>query len=665
MGTRTIATLAPTQQSMVQAAFICGYGGHYLITPHAPLKELWWTDDRIEAKVTRQFVVSKLRGEEREFLNRTLAFGEGLTDDTYMEWILDRAKRLFLVLAEIGVPDQVFGVIDDSWGDDDLPIPFDSVDRLELAYENDIVLNRRFYDTQFKFLLRELRQGDHIDYGPNEHIPMEYVHKLPPAVSLQAWDRIHFPKQDDKTFTRRRFDLASKERKDAYRAEFMADVQKAQSLRHEHIAPIWASYTCDNQNGYILSDLVAEHTLGTFIDHRTPPQFQRVASTERPILLLEWMHCLSDAVASLHHRGAHHGAICPSNILIDQANHIYFADVGTLPTFQRDKKIDAAEMYNYSAHELHILKTPHKFALGPSTSTSSHFGKLRKVSTDSSGSSDRSVTSSTKSNPTDSVVGSPVLTSPNPDNHRPSPPSSSFRNFSRHLHLPTSLRSTSPPDHTPESRSSWPSYIDPRSLCDLPARTPEKSDVFALGCVFLDILTFLVKGRTTDFVKHRTTMMDGPGRSGKKPDASFAADSMRIDAWMEHLRDEAWKRDERCFRSVPELLKLVRRMLCQNSELRPSAREARDRIETVLVADAGIERLCCLGREWEDSDPKAALGPDIRDSVSVAIGVLAVAPAEDPDAISGVESRSERRRSSASVAVAKILPWQSTRFRTP
>ncbi|KAK5008556.1 hypothetical protein LTR28_003826 [Elasticomyces elasticus] len=159
-------------------------------------------------------------------------------------------------------------------------------------------------------------------------------------------------------------------------------------------------------------------------------------------------------------------------------------------------------------------------------------------------------------------------------------------------------------------------------------------------------------------------MTDGPGRSGKKPDASFAADSMRIDAWMEHLRDEAWKRDERCFRGIPELLKLVRRMLCQNSELRPTAREARDRIETALVADAGIERLCCLGREWEDSDPKAALGPDIRDSVSVAIDVLAVAPAEDPDAISRVESRSERRRSSASVAVAKILPWQSTRFRT-
>lgn len=65
-------------------AYIYGYGGHSLVTPHQQLKQRWWTDERIDAKVTRSFVISKLRGEERDFLDRPLAFGEGLTDDTYM-----------------------------------------------------------------------------------------------------------------------------------------------------------------------------------------------------------------------------------------------------------------------------------------------------------------------------------------------------------------------------------------------------------------------------------------------------------------------------------------------------------------------------------------------------------------------------------------------------
>ena len=109
MGTRSFAQVAPTSATIALNAYIFGYGGHSLVTPHVTLKQLWWTDERIKAKITRSFVVSKLRGEEREFLDRPLAFGEGLTDDTYMEWILGRAKRLFMILAEIGVPDQIFG----------------------------------------------------------------------------------------------------------------------------------------------------------------------------------------------------------------------------------------------------------------------------------------------------------------------------------------------------------------------------------------------------------------------------------------------------------------------------------------------------------------------------------------------------------------------------
>lgn len=197
MATRTFAQVPPTAATIALNAYIYGYGGHSLVTPHQALKLKWWTDERIDARITRAFVISKLRGEEREFLDRPLAFGEGLTDDTYMEWILDRAKRLFLILTQIGVPDQIFGCIDDSWDDDDLPIPLENVKSLELSYDNDESLNKKFYDMQFVYLLRELKAGDHISYGPKEHIPMEYVNTLPPAVCLQPYDRVHLPSRPE------------------------------------------------------------------------------------------------------------------------------------------------------------------------------------------------------------------------------------------------------------------------------------------------------------------------------------------------------------------------------------------------------------------------------------------------------------------------------------
>ncbi|RMY40072.1 hypothetical protein D0865_12659 [Hortaea werneckii] len=137
----------------------------------------------------------------------------------------------------------------------------------------------------------------------------------------------------------------------------MQDIRQANALRHEHVANLWASYTSEDA-GYILSDFVGEHTLSTFIDHRTPMQFMRIPVAQRPALLLEWIHCLSDALASLHHRGTAHAAIRPSNILIDHDNHIAFADVGALRTFQRGKKPQKTETYDYAAPESQVSKAP-------------------------------------------------------------------------------------------------------------------------------------------------------------------------------------------------------------------------------------------------------------------------------------------------------------------
>ncbi|KXL44007.1 hypothetical protein M433DRAFT_109631 [Acidomyces richmondensis BFW] len=594
MGTRSFADVPPTAATIALNAYIFGYGGHSLVTPHAALKQLWWTDKRIDAKVTRSFVISKLRGEERGFLDRPLAFGEGLTDDTYMEWILERAKRLFLILAEIGVPDQIFGCIDDSWDDDDLPVSLENVKYLELAYDDDEALNRKFYDTQFVYLLRELKQGTHIDYGANEHIPMEYVNTLPPAVSLQVWDRVHFPGKPNEIYMRRKFPLTDKDAGHKYRDSFMRDVRKARMFRHEHVANIWASYT-SKEAGYILSDFVGEHTLGTFIDHRTPMQFVRIAVPDRPVLLCEWMHCLTDALASLHYRGTAHGAIRPSNVIIDHENRIAFSDVGTLKTFQRGKKPPKTEAYDYAAPESRISQMP---VMVPS-----------------------------------------------------SPPTS---------------------------------YIDPNTLRDLPQPTPEMSDVYSLACVFLDIITFMLRGKLNDFVKFRATRVPVPyNRTKSRLDRSFQYNSEKVEAWMKALQEDSERRPEQIFRGIPDLLALLRRMLAQNAFLRPTAMEVRDRLQLILVDQCGIESLCCAGREWETivlPDEDISVGGPVQDSFSIAAegssassqenrGVRSESGCDNRRSItSKVESRFlnsvSRRRSSASSATAKLSTWRKAFVRS-
>lgn len=644
MGTRSYADVAPTAATIALNAYIFGYGGHSLVTPHVALKQLWWTDERIERKVTRSFVVSKLRGEERQFLDRPLAFGEGLTDDTYMEWILERAKRLFLILAEIGVPDQIFGCIDDSWDDDDLPLPLENVKNLELSYEDNDLLNRRFYHMQFVFLLRELKPGAHLDYGPKEHIPMEYVNTLPPAVSLQIWDRIHFPGRPDEIYTRRKFSFVDKEAYD-YRSSFMDDLKTARTLQHEHIANIWASYTSDDA-GYTLSTFVPEHTLGTFIDHRTPMQLMRVPASERPALLLEWLHCLADALASIHHYGFAHCAIRPSNILIDHDNHVAFADVGSLPTFQRGKKPFKTETYDYAAPESQHCTLPAVLASSPPVSSLSAFSKLRKKSSASSSGSS-STSSSTRSNsicttvptsPTttrssfnraDSLLIEMTSTPPMP---QPRTSSHSFRNFSRHLHsrsTPSASLPSSPTSCiTPVTILPRSNFFGPDVLQDLPEASPEMSDIFSLGCIFLDILTFLLRGKITEFTKFRATRVQMTGsRNRIRMDRSFHCDPDKVEIWMQLLQEDSQRQasgGHHVYRGISELLNLIRQMLLQNPALRPTAQEVRDRVQDILVDQCGIETLCCASRLWDVPPlPEALIGGPVRDSFSIAPASLA------------------------------------------
>ncbi|KAF2204318.1 kinase-like protein [Delitschia confertaspora ATCC 74209] len=562
MASKTLTNVV-NDQTIAMNAMIYGYAGHSLVTPQHALQEIWWTDERINQKVTTDFIRTRLKPDERERLDQPIGFGD-LTDDTYMDWILERARRLFLCLEEVGMSSKIFRAVENSWDDDDLPLQMEDIYKLSLSSKKSDKINDQFFQTQFTFLLRELREGVHIDYAPNEVLPLEYVMGLPPAVSLQNWPRVHLPKKQNEVYVRRKFPLGNAECPDAFESDFIMDIESSKMVEHEHIAPVWASYTVKG-TGYTLTNFVGQHTLKTFIDHRNPLQYQKLPKPERRYLLLGWLHCLADAVATMHQIGFCHSSIRPSNILIDEQNHIAFSDIGSLETFQKDKRPDLTEVYNYTAPELQTTTTQTMTTtidINPKSPIIPPSGRQPSIMSKSSSSSEKSSRSKklTKS-------GSPK-------------PTSDFSGFS------FGLRRTK----RPKIRQ--------------PPRTDgtEKADIFSLGCVMLDVLTFMLKKKAHDFVKHRSTKVDKqkaketPALAATKSrtDSSFHANHEKVESWMKTLENATFGQEDDAFRAVPHILDLVRAMLQPSPLSRPSAREVRDRLLDILrTFISGMEEVHC------------------------------------------------------------------------
>ncbi|KAF2027328.1 kinase-like protein [Setomelanomma holmii] len=566
MSARTLTNVV-NDQTVALNALIYGYAGHSLVTPHAALQQIWWTDERINEKVTQDFVTSRLQPQERERLTQPVGFGD-LSDDTYIEWILDKAKRLFLVLAEIGEADRIFAVVDKSWDDDDLPLEPDDIEQLALSNRRDNHANVRFYHTQFQFLLRELRDGVHIDFMPNEEVPLEYVHSLPAAVTLQNWSRVHLPKKPTEIYVRRRFPLGNAETPDAFESVFTVDVESARMIEHDHIAPVWASYTAKG-SGYIVTSFLGHHTLRTFIDHRNPTQYQKLAKPDRRWLVYNWMHCLSDALATMHQNGFCHSNIRPSNILITESNAIAFSDIGSLETFQKDKRPDPMDAYIYGAPEAHIegqSSEPNASAPAPVVPSTKHTSIISKSSSGSS------------------------TTSVSPRHKLTKTPTAEFSGFN------FGFKKTKP---VPKPRSR--------------VHETEKADVFSLACVFLEIITFMLKKKPHDFVKHRSTKQKiNPGGSKSRTDASFHANLDKTDTWIELLEKVSFEHDDDAFRAIPGILNLIRSMLSRAPDLRPTARDVRDRFLDIILYETSIPDIHCgdhkhdVGLAQSDSASSAA-----------------------------------------------------------
>ncbi|KAI0536301.1 kinase-like domain-containing protein [Xylaria digitata] len=311
---------------------------------------MWWDTSLIEATVTRQFVCSHLIPEEIERLDQPLGFGDGLTDGTYWEWI-EKAKRIFLILSDLRVPDQIFGIIDDSWDDSDLPIALDQVGRLALTPGRDDKIAKKFYARQFHYLVHYIDKGKHVVYQDDDLVPV-VVDKRPGLATNNTIDKVELPNQPGESFTRRRFVIGTNPGNISIE-NFLNEVNSAKNLQSDHFASYYGSYLHQGC-AYVLFAHASDYNLKSLLI--TPPgPWKSLAKQDRRQMMMNWIHCLTDTLCYIHRKRRSHGNIKPSTILFCSNNYIFYANMsrlcGEAAVSASDRSVFDRESYDFAAPE--------------------------------------------------------------------------------------------------------------------------------------------------------------------------------------------------------------------------------------------------------------------------------------------------------------------------
>lgn len=159
--------------------------------------------------------------------------------------------------------------------------------------------------------------------------------------------------------------------------------------------------------------------------------------------------------------------------------------------------------------------------------------------------------------------------------------------------------STSPenPAHFSISRSLTDYGSNPMALIHAPTPqlNPQAADIFSLGCVILDLLSFLLKKHGRPFAAHRGAKHKSPGRGGAVLDSSFHKNLGQVESWMTQLAKDASKKDaDQVFRGISPMLHVVERMLALHPSERPAAHDVQTRMYQILRDACGISEPHCV-----------------------------------------------------------------------
>jgi serine/threonine protein kinase len=145
-----------------------------------------------------------------------------------------------------------------------------------------------------------------------------------------------------------------------------------------------------------------------------------------------------------------------------------------------------------------------------------------------------------------------------------------------------------------------------------PTSTPNLSqqaaDIFSLGCVILELLSFLLKKHGKPFAAHRTAKNKSSRRGGPGPDSSFHKNLGQVESWMARLAKDASKKDDPLFKSVAPMLYVVEQMLAYYPLERPTANEVVEKLsQTLLTEPCGFSDPHCI-RVQRDSGCDVEMG---------------------------------------------------------
>ncbi|KAL4921953.1 hypothetical protein BDW62DRAFT_208115 [Aspergillus aurantiobrunneus] len=565
------------------------------------LTSVWWPEDRVKATICPEFVFKHLPSSTLPRLVAPLPWGEGLTSETYLDWILTKAGRLFLILLDIGIPGRIFHLVDESFDDHDLPIAAHSIDRLQLSNrDSDAGLDSKFFLAQWRFLVRGISEGEHVKYTENEGVPVEVL-QTGNALVKEGVERVVLAGAVCKIYLRTQVTVGGAPHF-FEEDEVLEEIRSTRRLAHDHVYSIYASYFADNTVCILFSG-VYERNLVSFLTD-TPQSFKKLTKERRREILVNWPHCLAHGLSWLHAHGQVHGLIRPSNILIDADFKIFIGQFEALDTLLPPTKVDDVESYQYGPPERWVRsisvqnsgpagstlpsggrtgrkagERPGKLNLSrlrglhisdpemlspPPESVASHGTVIRVGHQDpssrysmglssSSGSSSGSATRKRGVSVKRPILYTPSITSSN------SSGSSEERGsmILNSVGIPTAHTSGGALVQVWQSRQT----------------DPEASDIFSLGAVLLDIFTYLCKRKVSAFSSHRGAKNRTAGRGGGVADCSFHLDRNigQVSSWITLLDSDAKKRKDPVFQAIRPMLAMSRDMVSRDPGNRPSA----------------------------------------------------------------------------------------------
>ena len=524
----------------------------------------WWSNERISTTVNAAYIERELESKHLvDKVHRVLAFGDGLTDDTYLDWILERSPRFFLILNEIGVPEKIFEIIDKSFADDDLPLSQDTLWDLNLFGGRSETLDKKFHREQFNFLIQELEPGGHVEYGDWEVVPVEPFVKRPGIAKTNDKVYVH-----GNLYTRKKITVFDDDSIDE--VQFIMHLKSLSTLRHPHLVSIWSTYSQENCI-YILLSPATETTLKSFLEEQ-PKAFKSLEKADRREILLTWTHCLAAALAYLHDRGFTHQTVRPGTITVDHNNKIYLGDYSALKNLAADESPNSynGDMYDHAApenwlrkprlHEVAALKT-----ILPGGGRTSR--RIPKAPT-----AERQISLPLPSTPVNTTRTNSKSGSSDSSTNASRPRNALITTFA-----PTERRtSTSSSTNSHNSK-------------------PEAADVFSLTTVLITLLSMILQHTPKTFASHRSRLNRQAGRGNAPPDASFHKNLNQVEKWLDMLAKEAGQREKKDMKfwgTVVETVQLCRLGVKKEAKERITARELGYKIGGWVEWGLGRKRRC-------------------------------------------------------------------------